>query len=499
MTISEPTIAPTGDRSDADLVADAHRLLDATETWQIGRVTVTKFVEMAVAIPGELLMPNATVGAVTAHRGDLGPYATDEGLLTFGVHGFVLDDGERRILVDGGVGNAKPRDEPWFDRLDTSALATMADAGYPPEAIDAVVATHLHLDHVGWFTIDGDRDGDGETRWVPTFPNARHLVVREELAHWRGSETHLPHLADSVEPVFEADLIDQVRPDHAITEEIRLLPTPGHSPGHVSVLITSEGASAVITGDLLHHPIQVLEPGWDGPFDEDTAVSAATRSAFLAQFADTGTLVLGTHVATPTAGRIVTTPTGWRWDAATASAPEPDRAAGRGASAPDRSRTGASGRRVADDRKASFRFWAEGYAAVIGLSELVREAGIESSLLELVRLRASQVNGCASCIDMHSKDARAAGETEQRLYALSAWRDTPFFSDRERSALALTEAVTLVADTHVPNGVVDDAAEHFAPDELAKLVYAIVEINAWNRLAITFGAPEPGSYQPPAP
>ena len=116
-------------------------------------------------------------------------------------------------------------------------------------------------------------------------------------------------------------------------------------------------------------------------------------------------------------------------------------------------------------------------------------------LVELVRVRASQLNGCAYCIDMHSKDARAAGETEQRLYALNAWRETSFFTDRERAALALTEAITLVAETHVPQPVLEEAAKHFNPEALSRLVYAIIEINAWNRLGITLGA-EPGSYQP---
>lgn len=301
---------------------DPGTALDATESWRIGRVTVTKFVELAVAIPGQMMMPEADAAVVLAHRDALGPYATDEGLLTFGIHGFVIDDGERRILVDGGVGNGKSRPEPWFDHLDTPALVAMAQAGYPTDSIDTVVATHLHTDHVGWFTVaaagtgaagHGEPDADA---WVPTFPNARHLVVRDELAHWYGrpgGERAGTSFADSVDPVLAAGLVDEVGPDHAVTGEIRLLPTPGHSPGHVSVVVESAGASAVITGDLLHHPIQVLEPGWDGPFDDDTVASAATRKAFLARFADTDTLVLGTHVPTPTAGRIVTTPTGWRW------------------------------------------------------------------------------------------------------------------------------------------------------------------------------------------
>jgi AhpD family alkylhydroperoxidase len=151
---------------------------------------------------------------------------------------------------------------------------------------------------------------------------------------------------------------------------------------------------------------------------------------------------------------------------------------------------------VSVERKGQFRSWPDGYQALHGLSEIVKGSGLEPELLELVKMRASQINGCAYCIDMHSKDARAAGESEQRLYALSAWRETPFFTDRERGALSLTEAVTLVAQSHVPQTVVDQAAAVFSPEELTRLVYAIIEINAWNRLAITVGAPESGSYNP---
>jgi len=148
-------------------------------------------------------------------------------------------------------------------------------------------------------------------------------------------------------------------------------------------------------------------------------------------------------------------------------------------------------------RRRQFRTWPEGYQTLQRLAGSVRSSGLESSLIELVKMRASQINGCAYCLDMHSKDARAAGETEQRLYALSAWRETSFYTEREQAALALTEAVTLIASTHVPQSVVDEAAAHFSPDELTWLLYAIIEINAWNRLAITTGT-EPGTYQPPA-
>jgi AhpD family alkylhydroperoxidase len=126
-----------------------------------------------------------------------------------------------------------------------------------------------------------------------------------------------------------------------------------------------------------------------------------------------------------------------------------------------------------------------------------QDAGVEPALLELVRIRASQINGCAFCIDMHTKDARAAGETEERIYALNAWRETPFYTERERAALALTEAVTLVHDGHVPDDVYRAAAEVFKEAELAALVWAGVVINAYNRVAVSTRM-EPGKYRPAA-
>lgn len=131
------------------------------------------------------------------------------------------------------------------------------------------------------------------------------------------------------------------------------------------------------------------------------------------------------------------------------------------------------------------------------LTAHVHDGPIEQRLLELVMVRASQINGCAFCIDMHTKDARAHGETEQRLYGLNAWRETPFYTDRERAALAWTEAVTLVADGHVPDEAYEQARQHFEEKELVDLTFAIVAINGWNRLAVAFRAPV-GTYEPPS-
>lgn len=140
----------------------------------------------------------------------------------------------------------------------------------------------------------------------------------------------------------------------------------------------------------------------------------------------------------------------------------------------------------------------QSYQAMLALETSIRKISkLEPSLIELVKMRASQINGCAYCIDMHSKDARAQGETEQRLYALNAWRETPFFSDRERAALAWAEAITLVSEGQVPEAVYENAREQFSEEELIHLTMTLVAINGWNRLAIAFRA-VPGDYQPAA-
>lgn len=139
----------------------------------------------------------------------------------------------------------------------------------------------------------------------------------------------------------------------------------------------------------------------------------------------------------------------------------------------------------------------DAYKAMSQLERYVRQCGLEKSLLELIKIRASQINGCAYCIDMHTKDARAAGETEQRIYALTAWWETPFFTERERAALEWTEAVTRVSKDHVPDEVFERVRPHFSEKELVDLTMAVVTINGWNRIAIAFRA-VPGSYQPSA-
>ncbi|MDQ3578420.1 MAG: carboxymuconolactone decarboxylase family protein [Actinomycetota bacterium] len=143
------------------------------------------------------------------------------------------------------------------------------------------------------------------------------------------------------------------------------------------------------------------------------------------------------------------------------------------------------------------KVWPAGKAALFALDALVADSGLDHTLYELIKIRASQLNKCAFCLDMHTKDARAAGETEQRIYALSAWRETPFFSDEERAVLALTEEITFVADG-ISDSVFDEAARFFDEETLGKVITAIISINAWNRLGVTQRRPV-GRYQAPVP
>ena len=164
------------------------------------------------------------------------------------------------------------------------------------------MCTHLHVDHVGWNTmlVDG--------KWVPTFPNARYLMGATEFEYWRDqreNEELISVFSDSVRPVFEAGLVDLVETDHRISPEVSFVPTLGHTPGHVSVRISSKGEEALITGDFVHHPCQMARPAWAATVDYDQTASTATRREVFARLAGTPTLIIGTHFAGATAGRIV--------------------------------------------------------------------------------------------------------------------------------------------------------------------------------------------------
>jgi len=206
-------------------------------------------------------------------------------------------------MVDTCLGNDKERGIPGWNMRHGPFLEDISAAGYPRESIDTVLCTHLHVDHVGWNTMWVDE------KWVPTFPNARYLFGRTEWDHWSQEQNSQARsediIGDSVQPIVDANLADLVDSDHKITDEIWLEPTPGHTPGHVSVRISSQGEDALITGDFMHHPCQMARPDWRSSADYDGEWAENTRNGLLEQYADQPVLVIGTHFATPTAGHIL--------------------------------------------------------------------------------------------------------------------------------------------------------------------------------------------------
>jgi glyoxylase-like metal-dependent hydrolase (beta-lactamase superfamily II) len=270
-------------------------------------VRISKLVELEAALPlgGEgSMLPDAYPDAVKDVEGLAPAFASEDGHVLLSVHSFLIETARRRVVVDTCIGNGKTRSNPLYDGLHTSYLADLGTtAGWDRLSVDAVLTTHLHSDHVGWNTVlEGDR-------WVPTFPRARYCISREEYEHWsvhpHGTDADLLG-ADSVQPIVAAGLLELVEDrSDALGPEISLVPTPGHTPGHVSVVIESHGERAVVTGDVLHHACQVAHPEWCSTFDTDPVVAESTRREFLEEHANTSTLVLGTHFGGATAGRVI--------------------------------------------------------------------------------------------------------------------------------------------------------------------------------------------------
>jgi len=278
-------------------------------SWRIGDVTVTRLVEIEMQVPyaeGTIFIEEARPEALKAVPWLSPHYVTDEGFMMMSIHALLIEAPGLKLIVDTCIGNDKVRQsmKNWGGgTLHTPFLEHLAQSGFAREAVDIVICTHLHLDHVGWNTML--QNG----RWVPTFPTARYLFGKREYEHWQkvsGAELaeQAEVLSDSIRPVFEAGLATLVETDHRICPEIRLIPSPGHTPGHVSVVIESKGQTAVITGDMLHHPCQIAHPEWSTLLDTDRVLSRQTRQRLLGDWADRPILVIGTHFAAPTAGHI---------------------------------------------------------------------------------------------------------------------------------------------------------------------------------------------------
>jgi glyoxylase-like metal-dependent hydrolase (beta-lactamase superfamily II) len=276
--------------------------------WKIGDVTITRVVEMETISKATFVLKDGSPENIRSVPWLRPCFANADGKVIMSVHAFVIESPGHRMVVDTCIGNDKRRAFPGWNMLQLPFLADLEKAGFARESIDRVLCTHLHVDHVGWKTmlVDG--------KWTPTFPRARYLIGRKEWEHWSkaGEPDTRDLLDDSVRPVFDAGLADLIESDARITDEIRLEPTPGHTPGHHSVRISSRGEEAVITGDLMHHPVQTAHPEWGSNFDSDFEQAIATRRAFLERYGDQPILVLGTHFAAPSAGRIVRDGKAWR-------------------------------------------------------------------------------------------------------------------------------------------------------------------------------------------
>lgn len=274
---------------------------------KLGEITIARVVEMEGPMmrPQDLL-PAATPEILDHHRDWLAPhYLSPDDVLIMSIQSYVVRTSHQTILIDTCVGNDKERGNPSWTNLQLPYLQDLRTAGFSPEDIDVVLCTHMHIDHVGWNT----KLKDG--RWVPTFPDARYLFAQIEWDFWKEkppvqSFNH-PCLDDSVLPVIESRQAEFVTGDYGISEQAWLEFAPGHTPGHVALHLASQGVEAVVSGDILHHPVQVAEPQLRAEYlDVDSSAAEATRRSFLERYADSDVVVFGSYFAGPSGGYIRT-------------------------------------------------------------------------------------------------------------------------------------------------------------------------------------------------
>lgn len=288
------------------------------QTWQIGSVSVTRIEEqigLASFLP-ERYLDGFDRSLLAQHFDWLVPnhYSPGHDRLVTSIHSWLIRDGRRTILLDCCAGNHKDRPGlARFHQLDTPYLQRLRDAGVQPEQIDIVLCTHLHADHVGWNTqlVDG--------RWVPTFPNAKYLFSRieNEIGDPRSNPAADGDLQrggayrDSVLPVIEAGQAVLVDGDHAISDELTIVPAPGHTPGHMAIWLASGAGRAVFSGDALHHPLQIFAPHWNSGFCEVPAQARQTRRQLLEQCVERQAAMFPGHFGAPHVARIAANLTGF--------------------------------------------------------------------------------------------------------------------------------------------------------------------------------------------
>jgi glyoxylase-like metal-dependent hydrolase (beta-lactamase superfamily II) len=261
--------------------------------WRVGQVRITKIIELETVGSTRFILPLASREEIQKLPWLVPRFATEEGRLKMSIHSLVVETPGRRILVDTGLGNDKQgRGVPTWNNRNTPFLEALAAAGFPVESIDTVLCTHLHVDHVGWNT----RLSGGQ--WVPTFPHARYLFGKTEYEYWRDFSDTPERAAvfnDSVQPIVGAGQAELIASDARLTDEITMIPTGGHSPGHMSIHIVSDGAEGLLTGDVAHHPCQMAHLAWSSTADFDPLQAAETRRQLFSRFADRPVLVIGGH------------------------------------------------------------------------------------------------------------------------------------------------------------------------------------------------------------
>jgi glyoxylase-like metal-dependent hydrolase (beta-lactamase superfamily II) len=280
------------------------------QRWQVGDATITTIVEdQSEGIPPQAFFPDATAEMVAKHSWLVPDFADAKGRIAMAVQAFVIEAAGRTIVVDPCVGNDKKLPFAFWNERKWPFLDRFLEAGFNPAGIDTVIHTHLHADHVGWDTQL--RNG----AWTPTFEKARHLYTGVALDWCRAGKGVAVEgvYEQSVAPIVEAGLSDIVEENADLGDGLKLEPTPGHTPGHVSLWVESGGETALVSGDFLHHPVQCAEPHWREIGDEDADVARATRRSMLERAASSGALFLGTHFPTFPAGRIRTDGDVWRF------------------------------------------------------------------------------------------------------------------------------------------------------------------------------------------
>jgi glyoxylase-like metal-dependent hydrolase (beta-lactamase superfamily II) len=282
-----------------------------TERWTIGEAVVTKVFE--TMLDHERITDVLPIGEedLAPHRAWMAPYLGPHDEMLMSVHAFCVEVDGLRIVVDTCIGNDRDYGpNPYlqiFNGLHTSFLDDLDAVGFGRDDVDVVVCTHLHPDHVGWNTVLVDGT------WEPTFRRARYVLSRPDVDHWRTMEGAHNPWAVAIQPVEDTGQLDAVDAPHAVSASVSLFATPGHTPGHVSVALTSGPARAVITGDMVHSPVQLVEPDWTYRHDTDATRAAQSVRELLDAVGDTDTLVLGTHFPAPTGGHLRSTTTGWRF------------------------------------------------------------------------------------------------------------------------------------------------------------------------------------------